>query len=214
MSTTTYAWRTFLRPTAEPETLDRSLRRRAEKALRRGEPLRLGSLERPLDLAADAASDAAAGFVHCLVDALAGCRGLDLRLTVSALHPDRDPRLLARLDEEHALGVDVVVAAADPADPAAVDAADLALTAAATLAERGLQVRIVTPMTPELDAHPERLAAVARSARHTGAADWRAVDPGRAPRRLVRRRAEPLWRVESRRLRLEMGMPRTAASRC
>lgn len=181
----------FLASTPRSKT---SLQRKLLRAVRRGEPVALGTAARPWD-----PED------RSPLEALRHADGLKVSIVTRSPALLRDLGLLADLDRRCSVLVDVAIPAADPElarriEPRAPDPAER-LRLVARLAEEGIAVRVLWPVLPGANDGEEVLRDLLAAAREAGA--WDVVAAG-SSRRLP---------AAFRRLRLEQGFPRAMAGR-
>ena len=181
-----------------------SLQRKLLRAVRRGEPVALGTAARPWD-PEDRSS----------LEALRHADGLKVSIVTRSPALLRDVGLLADLDRRCSVLVDVTIPAVDPdlarrIEPRAPDPAER-LRLVARLAAEGIAVRVLwTPVLPGVNDGEAVLRRLLAAAREAGA--WDVMAGITPPRWLARRRGSALP-AAFRRLRLEHGFPRAVAGR-
>jgi DNA repair photolyase len=185
-----------------------SLQRKLLRAVRRGEPVALGTAARPWD-----PED------RSPLEALRHADGLKVSIVTRSPALLRDLGLLADLDRRCSVLVDVPISATDPEvarriEPHAPEPAER-LELVARLAAEGIAVRVLwTPVLPGMNNGEAALRPLLAAAREAGA--WDVVAEEAPPRRLAawlspgRGAALP---AAFRRLRLEHGFPRAMAGR-
>ena len=184
-----------------------SLQRKLLRAVRRREPVALGTAARPWD-----PED------RFPLEALRHADGLKVSIVTRSPGLLRDLGLLADLDRRCSVLVDVAIPAVDPElmrriEPHAPEP-DERLRLVARLAAEGIAVRVLWPVLPGVNDGEGVLRDLLTAAREAGA--WDVVAGTNPPRRLAswlslgRSRALP---AAFRRLRLEHGFPRAVAGR-
>ncbi len=172
-----------------------SLEKRLVRSARRGKPIALGTVDEPYEPAPGQRLP------------LAGLRrfaGLAVRVVTRSSWMVDGLDLLADLDQQHAVVVDVPFAGIDPCSPAG----RTSLGVVRAMAERGLTVRVVLPRLAGRDhrtADADRLRCLVAAGVACGASDLllrRADRRGRGP-----------WLRDARRLRLEYALPRPLPGR-
>jgi DNA repair photolyase len=181
-----------LSPTLQPDRGE-ALERRLRKAVRRREPVVLGTAAEPYE---PAIGPRASHPLRVLLSA----EGLQIAVTTRTAGILRELDLLVELDRRHAVDVRMVVPGTESLEPR--------MRAVSGLAAEGIATTVLfSPAAPADFKREESFRYLLEEALAAGAADVE-IDP-----RFLRRGERSLLAVAFRRLRLEYGFPRGGSGR-
>jgi DNA repair photolyase len=185
-----------------PTSLE-ALEKKLRQAARRGQPIVLGTAAAPYSPEAS---------TRPLLAALSRTEGLLISITTRSPLILCHLELLTELDRRHAVAVDVMVPAADPAlaarlEPDGSEPRAL-LSAVCQLAEEGIDTRVIcAPVLPGVNDGEEALRPLLAAARKAGAREVLASTVH------LRRAARQRFLTTFRHLRLEYGFPQAQPGR-